>query len=182
MIKNFTTTAKAFLAKPMSRKILALVAVALGFFYLGRHVEQNAIQRTEPSASGQTRISQNTAQITAPNTSQAQQSTSIARAFEQQQSDIPVQGTGQIIKELADDNNGSRHQRILLKLPDGLTILIAHNIDLAPRVDNIKAGDSIEFKGEYAWNAKGGVVHWTHRDPNRRHPDGWLKHQNRTYQ
>ena len=166
----------------MSKKILALLAVALVFFYLGRNVEQTTIQRVAPSASGQTSTSQNTAKITAPSTSHSAQDGSIARLFEQQQSDVAVQGTGSIVKELADDNNGSRHQRILLKLPDGLSILIAHNIDLAPRVDNIQAGDSIEFKGEYAWNAKGGVVHWTHHDPDGRHPDGWLKHQNRTYQ
>lgn len=162
----------------MAKKILLLLGVVLLSFYIGRNTSQNPEQSAEPSTSTQV----NTAQNTAPSTSQAQQSTSISRLFEQQQSDVPVQGTGRIVKQLADDNNGSRHQRILLKLPDGLSILIAHNIDLAPRVENIQAGDNIEFKGEYAWNAKGGVVHWTHHDPNGRHPDGWLKHQNRTYQ
>ncbi len=162
----------------MNKKILLLIGVALLFFYIGRNSDKISTQNNQSSTVAQA--------STTPNTplkpSHTNQSNAILRAFEQQQSDIPVQGTGQIIKELADDNNGSRHQRILLKLPEGLTILIAHNIDLAPRVDNIQAGDAIEFKGEYAWNAKGGVVHWTHHDPNGRHPDGWLKHQNRTYQ
>ncbi len=162
----------------MAKKILLLLGVVLLSFYIGRNTSQNPEQSAEPSTSTQV----NAAQNTAPSTSQLHQSESIARLFEQQQSDVPVQGTGRIVKQLADDNNGSRHQRFLLKLPDGLSILIAHNIDLAPRVENIQAGDSIEFKGEYAWNAKGGVVHWTHHDPNGRHPDGWLKHQNRTYQ
>ncbi len=162
----------------MAKKILLLLGVVLLSFYIGRNTSQNPEQSAEPRTSRQV----NAAQNTAPSTSQAQLSTSISRLFEQQQSDVPVQGTGRIVKQLADDNNGSRHQRILLKLPDGLSILIAHNIDLAPRVENIQAGDSIEFKGEYAWNAKGGVVHWTHHDPNGRHPDGWLKYQNRTYQ
>ncbi len=162
----------------MAKKILVLLGVVLLSFYIGRNTSQNPEQSAEPSTSTQV----NAAKNKAPSTSQAQQFESIARLFEQQQSDVPVQGTGRIVKQLADDNNGSRHQRILLKLPDGLSILIAHNIDLAPRIENIQAGDSIEFKGEYAWNAKGGVVHWTHHDPNGRHPDGWLKHQNRTYQ
>ena len=162
----------------MAKKVLLLLAVASVFFYIGRNTQQSASLPAESGTSTQVSAAQNTV----PSTSQAQQSTSIARLFEQQQSDVAVQGIGRIVKELADDNNGSRHQRILLKLPDGLSILIAHNIDLAPRVNNIQAGDSIEFKGEYAWNAKGGVVHWTHHDPNGRHPDGWLKHQNRTYQ
>jgi hypothetical protein len=154
----------------MAKKILVLLGVALLFFYIGQNTPQNAAQPAEPSS---------TAQVSA---TQLEQSTSITRAFEQQQSDIPVQGTGKVVKQLADDNNGSRHQRILLTMPDGLSILIAHNIDLAPRVDNIQAGDNVEFKGEYAWNAKGGVVHWTHHDPNGRHSGGWLKHQNRIYQ
>ena len=162
----------------MAKKVLLLLAVASVFFYIGRNTQQSVSLPAESGTSTQVSAAQNTV----PSTSQAQQSTSIARLFEQQQSDVAVQGIGRIVKELADDNNGSRHQRILLKLPDGLSILIAHNIDLAPRVNNIQAGDSIEFKGEYAWNAKGGVVHWTHHDPNGRHPDGWLKHQNRTYQ
>jgi len=39
-----------------------------------------------------------------------------------------------------------------------------------------------EFFGEYASNAEGGVVHWTHRDLKGRHPDGWLRHHGITYQ
>ncbi len=163
----------------MPKKILALLGVALVFFYLGRYTEQPSAQLPEPSVSAQTAPA---SQDKPPNPSQAQQASTITRAFEQQQSDIPVQSSGQIIKALSDDNNGSRHQRILLKLPDGLTILIAHNIDIAERIERPSPGERIEFKGEYAWNAKGGVVHWTHRDPSGRHPDGWLKYQNHTYQ
>jgi hypothetical protein len=32
------------------------------------------------------------------------------------------------------------------------------------------------------WNAQGGMVHWTHHDPEGRHVSGWLKHNWRTYQ
>ena len=102
-------------------------------------------------------------------------------AIANQQSDVQVMGRGEVIKVLADDNKGSRHQRFLIKLERNHTLLIAHNIDLAPRVDNLRKGDSIEFYGEFEWNHKGGVVHWTHKDPRNRHPHGWLKHKGNQY-
>ncbi|VAW47055.1 hypothetical protein MNBD_GAMMA03-1222 [hydrothermal vent metagenome] len=106
----------------------------------------------------------------------------ISDAYQNQLSDIQVRGTGRVSKVLRDDNKGSRHQKFILRLPSGQTILIAHNIDLAPRIPNIRKGDSVEFYGEYEWTEKGGVVHWTHHDPRGQHIDGWLKHNGRTYE
>ena len=103
-------------------------------------------------------------------------------AFENQVSDLQVTGEGLVEKVLKDDTKGSAHQRIILRVGPGQTVLIAHNIDLAPRVANIKKGDRLEFYGEYEWNNKGGVVHWTHRDPNRKHIDGWLLHDGKRYE
>ena len=61
-------------------------------------------------------------------------------------------------------------------------MLIAHNIDLAPKIEGLKKGDKVEFYGEYEHNQKGGVIHWTHHDPQGKHIDGWLKYQGRMYQ
>ncbi len=94
----------------------------------------------------------------------------------------PVQGAGTVIRLLADDDEGSRHQRFILRLPSGKTLLVAHNIDLAPRIGDLRVGDTVEYSGDYEWNPQGGVVHWTHRDPAGRHADGWLKHDGRVYQ
>ncbi|EMK6713434.1 DUF3465 domain-containing protein, partial [Vibrio cholerae] len=99
----------------------------------------------------------------------------LQQAYQSQQSDLQVQGLGQVVKVLPDDNDGSRHQKFILKLNSGQTLLVAHNIDLAPRIPNLKVGDSVEFYGEYEWNKKGGVLHWTHKDPQNRHAHGWLK-------
>lgn len=106
----------------------------------------------------------------------------IAAAYRAQRSDVQVRGEGVVKKVLRDDNEGSRHQRFLLKLDNGQTLLVAHNIDLAPRIANLQAGDSVGFYGEYEWNNQGGVLHWTHHDPRGKHPDGWLKHKGRTYE
>jgi hypothetical protein len=97
-------------------------------------------------------------------------------------SDAQVQDSGKVVKILADDNRGSRHQKFLVKISSGQTLLFAHNIDLAPRIDDIQVGDFLRFRGEYVYNPKGGVMHWTHHDPQGRHFGGWIKHNGNTYQ
>ena len=106
----------------------------------------------------------------------------LADAFRSHRSDFQIQSQATVAKLLADDDKGSRHQRFLVRLNSGQTLLIAHNMDLAPRIADLKEGDSIAFSGEYEWNPKGGVIHWTHRDPNGRHVSGWIKHAGRLYQ
>ena len=91
-------------------------------------------------------------------------------------------GSGTVIRILPDDDEGDRHQRFILRLASGQTVLVAHNIDIAPRVAPLSEGDTVEYKGEYAPNDKGGVVHWTHHDPTGNHPAGWLKHAGQTFQ
>lgn len=105
----------------------------------------------------------------------------LKQAFSEHQSEVQVKGVGKVTRVLKDDNEGSRHQRFILKLNSGQTLLIAHNIDLAPRLPKLKVGDIIEFYGEYAWNSQGGVVHWTHKDPQNRHIHGWLKKDGKMY-
>ncbi|MBF4455629.1 DUF3465 domain-containing protein [Acinetobacter sp. SK-43] len=106
----------------------------------------------------------------------------IMQAYQQQISNIQVQSKGEVKAILADDNDGSRHQKMILKLENGLTVLVAHNIDLAPRVEGLRKGEIVEFYGEYEYSPKGGVIHWTHHDPQGKHVDGWLKYQGKSYQ
>jgi len=106
----------------------------------------------------------------------------LATAFENQTSDLQVTGEGIVIVLLADDTTGSQHQKFILELESKQTLLIAHNIDLAPRIDSIKIGDAVSFYGEYEYNDEGGVVHWTHIDPAGLHINGWLIHESITYE
>lgn len=105
----------------------------------------------------------------------------IEEAFRNGRSNVQLGGEGRVARILPDDNKGSRHQKFLLELESGHSLLVAHNIDLAPRVENLREGDWLEFYGEYEWNQKGGVIHWTHHDPKGKHPGGWLKYQGRIY-
>ena len=88
----------------------------------------------------------------------------------------------EIVKSLRDDNDGSRHQRFLIRTMSGQRLLVAHNIDLAERVKNLVPGDPIRIRGQFEWNEKGGVLHWTHHDPRGNHDDGWIEYLGRRHQ
>jgi hypothetical protein len=98
----------------------------------------------------------------------------IAELFAHQRSDVQVRGEGIVTKLLSDDNEGSRHQRFIIELSNGQTLLMTHNIDIAPRLEGLLVGDKVEFYGVYFFNDQGGGIHWTHHDPARKHIDGWL--------
>ena len=106
----------------------------------------------------------------------------VEQAFRQRRSNLQVRVSGSVSRLLPDDRDGSRHQRFIIALDSGQTLLVAHNIDLAPRVAGLAVNDTVEIYGEYEWSAKGGVIHWTHHDPRGSHADGWIRHQGRLYQ
>jgi hypothetical protein len=102
-------------------------------------------------------------------------------AFKNKESGLQVEGKGIVKSLLSDDTTGVTHQRFILVLDSSQTLLVAHNIDVAPRVSPLQIGDTVEFYGEYEWNAEGGVIHWTHSDPGGVHIAGWLKHNGIEY-
>ena len=124
------------------------------------------------------------AQVTKDNvpSRNAPQGGDVARAYRERLDSVQVTGEGIVTRLLPDDLEGSRHQKFILRIEGGPTVLVAHNIDLAPRIPSLRKGDRVAFYGEYEWTERGGVVHWTHRDPANRHPHGWLRHKGRVYQ
>lgn len=101
-------------------------------------------------------------------------------AYHAHQSDVWLEVEGKVSKLLPDDLDGSRHQRFIVRLDETLTVLVAHNIDLAPKVPLI-VGDRVRMRGEYEWNQKGGVLHWTHHDPGGK-SGGWIDHHGERYE
>ncbi len=181
---------------------LLVIALMLGYGYLEPILEERfgislpSISRTE--LGGQTGTGSQTG--TAPrsqgsNGAKSQRSDAEARkaaptsrgeqavlkAFENRQSDLLVEVSAEIKKNLPDDTVGSRHQKMILRLPSGHTVLLAHNIDLAERVP-ANQGDTIRVKGEYEYTEQGGVIHWTHHDPGGRHEDGWIEYEGKRYE
>ena len=142
------------------KKLLPLVALLVAAYFGWSHFNQ---QISGPGLAGSS-------------------DTVLANAFDQQRSGFQTHGEGVVVRVLSDDNDGSRHQRFILKLQSGQTLLVAHNIDVAPRVSSLREGDVVAFNGAYEWNSKGGVIHWTHHDPAGRQVAGWLRHNGQTYE
>ena len=104
----------------------------------------------------------------------------VVQAFRDKKSNIFVEGSGVVKKLLPEDDNGLRHQKFLVSISDEQTLLFAHNIDLTSAIP-LAVGDTIQFRGEYVYNPKGGIVHWTHHDPHGKIEGGWIKHNGTTY-
>jgi len=104
----------------------------------------------------------------------------VEAAFTGQHSGRWVETSGRVARLLTDDNEGSRHQRFILELDSGHTLLVVHNIDLAQRL-RLARNDRVALRGRYEWNEHGGVVHWTHHDPDGRLQGGWILHQGARY-
>jgi len=149
--------------------VIATIIVVLMAAYVGIDLKQN-------------NLNDNVVQTSIVEEATVDDQHKIMKAYQQQISNIQVQSKGEVKAILADDNDGSRHQKMILKLENGLTVLVAHNIDLAPRVEGLRKGEIVEFYGEYEYSPKGGVIHWTHHDPQGKHVDGWLKYQGKSYQ
>ncbi len=97
-----------------------------------------------------------------------------AQAFQAHRSHVTMVVEAQVVRTLPDDREGSRHQRFLIRTQAGVTLLVAHNIDLAPRIPGLLPGEPLTLRGEYLWNPKGGLLHWTHQDPSGRHAGGYI--------
>ena len=104
----------------------------------------------------------------------------IVEAFRRGQSGFVTEIEAKVTRLLADDREGDRHQKFIIELPGGHTLLVAHNIDLAERVP-AKVGDRVRIRGEFEYNDRGGVLHWTHKAGSRNHEDGWIEFKGNRY-
>jgi hypothetical protein len=91
-----------------------------------------------------------------------------------------IDETGFVKRLLTDDDDGSHHQRFIIDIGNHRTLLIAHNIDLAERVP-LGMGDRVKLRGVYEWNELGGLVHWTHHDPQGIEDGGYVRYRRKIY-
>lgn len=154
--------------------IIAVLIIAAIYQYLG---DGNNGQNN--NTSGQAQVSSTAQNVQLPN--QDAVIKRIRAAADDTNAKFWTTVQGRVIKNLKDDNEGSRHQKFLVEVASDITLLVAHNIDIAPRAP-VTEGDKVTLHGEYAWNNRGGVIHWTHRDPKGRREGGWIETNGKRYE
>ncbi len=102
--------------------------------------------------------------------------TTVDRAYADHRSGVEVTAAGAVVRLLPDDTGPSgTHQRFIVQVKGSTqTLLIDNNVDIGKRVP-VATGDDVIVHGEYVWNDQGGLIHFTHHDPDHTHEDGWIE-------
>ena len=108
--------------------------------------------------------------------------TAAQRAFQRHSDGVELTITGTVERVLSDQTGPSGpHERFIVRLADvSMTVLIEHNLSIAPRVP-LAVGEAVVVHGEYIWNDQGGLVHFTHHDPDRSHEGGYVLYAGKRY-
>ena len=173
-------------SKPLAAGVTLFILLAIGLARLLGIVPSSSANTASPAQESQATQPSQTRTVGDGQTAPARDARfaderGVLDAIRARRSDVMVDLSVRVKRLLPDDNEGDRHQRFIVELSGGQTILIAHNIDLAPRAP-VKPGETVGLRGEYEWNEQGGVIHWTHHDPRDRRPGGWILHAGKKYE
>lgn len=78
-----------------------------------------------------------------------------------------------VLRVLKEDDYGIRHQKLLVRLSNGVEMRVISNMGLCPRFP-VQPGDILGVGGEFIWDSGSGFMHWVHRDPKNRRPHGYV--------
>jgi hypothetical protein len=106
----------------------------------------------------------------------------IVRDYQNHTSDVEVTADGTVVTVLPDRSGSSgTHEQFIIRLSSGdITVEVEHNISIGRRVP-VKEGDHVLVHGVYIWNAEGGLIHFTHHDPQGTHEGGYIEDNGLTY-
>jgi hypothetical protein len=104
-------------------------------------------------------------------------------AFANGRSHVEVVADGTVTRVLdVQPGRVSAHEGFLMRPSSGcnLVVRVEANTDFTGTFA-LHPGQRVVVKGEYEYYARGGVIHWTHRDPRGRHAGGYVQAGDRTY-
>jgi hypothetical protein len=106
----------------------------------------------------------------------------IVQDFQGHRSNVEVTADGSVLTLFPDRQSSTGiHEQFILRLAGSdITVEVEHNISIGARVP-LTEGDRLIVHGEYIWNAKGGLIHFTHHDPQGKHEAGYIKDKGQTY-
>lgn len=106
----------------------------------------------------------------------------IAADFANHRSQVEVTADGVVVRILPDRSSSTgTHEQFIVKLTSqDVTVEIEHNISIGTRAP-VRDGDHVIVHGEYIWNSQGGLIHFTHHDPQGTHEDGYIVDNGTTY-
>jgi hypothetical protein len=114
----------------------------------------------------------------------AEGNAAVCRAFDSQSSRVEVVAEGDVTRVLGvRAGRTSPHQGFLVRLDSGCAVVVRveANTDFTGTMP-IQRGSRVAVKGEYEFDPRGGVIHWTHRDPRGRHESGYVQLGGQYYQ
>ncbi len=117
-------------------------------------------------------------------TTQAPNDRAVCDAYSAQRSDVEVVVDGTVTRLLGvAPARVSPHEGFLLRLASGcsLVVRVEANTDFTGPIP-LAEGQRAAVKGEYEFYPRGGVVHWTHRDPRGRHEGGYIATGGQVYE
>jgi len=105
----------------------------------------------------------------------------VQQAFMDHESGIMAEISGKVVRNLRDNRVDVQRQRFMVRMANGQTVMIIHDVTEAERVP-IRLDDVVLVRGQYEWEESGGVIHWTHKDSSTERRHGWIDHKGRRYQ
>jgi hypothetical protein len=117
-------------------------------------------------------------------TTQSPNDRALCDAYSAQRSHVEVVADGTVTRVLGvAPGRVSPHEGFLLRLASGcsLVVRVEANTDFTGPIP-MAEGQRVAVKGEYEFYPRGGVVHWTHRDPRGRHEGGYIQTGGQLYE
>lgn len=99
----------------------------------------------------------------------------IVRAYDARTSNIMVETEARVVLLLPDIEDVGKYQEFKIELENGHVVRVLHDLDQADRVP-VAVSSKIRLRGEYDWSVDGGVIHWTHDDPEGQREGGWIEY------
>jgi hypothetical protein len=106
-------------------------------------------------------------------------------AWRSGRSHVEVTASGSVARVLGERAGPSGlHEGFLVHLRGadghGLTVRVEDNVDVTGHIP-LRTGDDVVVRGEYIYDTRGGLIHYTHHDPRGHHSSGYVRVNGRLY-